>query len=191
MSMQKGMEKPQGLPSPGSRQEAQRWVHPEHQCDWCVDWISGKVPLCPLMTTQTCSLRSSYLFSGLLVCLSLETDSETEFECKLFIWRPSQNTQVGGVRRWDRKGNEPVKSDFSGQGSQSPASCGAWYLTNSPLLLPGWGLLPDMWVLWHIWFALLKAWIKALSQSCRYWQHGLPAQGEIQGVWSWVFTRTG
>lgn len=80
---------------------------------------------------------------------------------------------------------------FSGQGSQSPASCGAWYLTSSPLLLPGWGLLPHMWVLWHVWFALLKAWIKALSQRCRYWQHGFPAQGEIQGVWSWVFTRMG
>ena len=47
MSMQKGVEKPQGLPSLGVRQEAQWWGHPEHECDRCVDWISCKAPFVP------------------------------------------------------------------------------------------------------------------------------------------------
>lgn len=50
---------------------------------------------------------------------------------------------------------------------------------NSLLLLPGFETASRYVILWHARFA--KAWIKALSQSCRYWQHGLPAQGEIKG----------
>ena len=184
MSMQKGTEKPQGLLSPGFRQEAQRWSS-SRTAVWLMCWLDklqGAI-LSPHDNSNLLFEIIFFFFSGLLVCLSPETDSETEFECKLFIWRPSQNSQVGAVMRWDRKGNEPVKSDFSGQGSQSHADCGAWYLANSLLLPPGWGLLPDASVLRLVRFALLEAWIKAFSRCCSFWQHSLPAQGDIQGVY--------
>lgn len=158
MSMRKRMEDAHCLLSPGFRQETELWVKAERQWDWCVEWIScNLVPSWQLKP----ALWNHLIFSW---CLGLRLPRNRLWDR---IWVQSNVLGHTG-RRWDKKGNGPMRSEFSGQVSLSHPSCGArklWYLTSSLLSLPNCGLLPRRWVLQHFWFALLKAWMSAPSDK--------------------------
>lgn len=132
--------KPRCPRSPGFRKETSLWVKPEYQCV-----LNGRATRNRFFSRCQIQLAlwNHLVFSW---CLGLGLSKNRFWDVNLSanslyggdIW-------VGGERKWDREGNEPMKSEFSGRchraiPTRGPGSCGTELITFYPF--SGWGLLP-------------------------------------------------